>query len=213
MKPRALKIWSGLTAGMLALSAWTSNSALFSQATHVDSDLTRNISSHLGAWHEMQSSEVTASEIRGLETRDIIKRTYFNGSRSIELVVAYIAKSNRKSAHAQEACLRGSGAMVGSVNRRNLKTNPVYATIISIDNGMNQAWVYYWYKIGKTYTSDYLKSSFMMFLGGLVGKKTHGAALVRLLTPTIKGEPEAAVQMRMEDFTRELLPELEKNLP
>jgi EpsI family protein len=213
MNPNALKIWSGLTALILVLSAWTSNSALFSQATHIDSDVTRNISSQLGVWHEVQSSEVSASEIRGLETRDIIKRTYFNGSRTIELVVAYIAKSNRKSAHAQEACLRGSGAMVGSVNRRNLKANPVYATVISIDNGTNQSWVYYWYKIGNTYTSDYLKSSFMMFMGGLVGKKTHGASLIRLLTPTVKGEPEADVQMRIEDFTRELLPELEKNLP
>jgi EpsI family protein len=207
------RLWTVLTVAVLALSAWASNSSLFRQVVHSETDLARNIPATLGDWREVDESPASASEIRGLETRDIIKRRYSNGSQVMELVVAYIAQSNRKSAHAQEACLRGSGALVGSVTRRNLKNLPVYATVISIDNGNNRSWVYYWYKIGTTYTSDYLKSSLMMFMGGLVGKKTHGASLVRLLTPTEKGEPEALVQERIEDFTRVLLPELEKTLP
>ncbi len=213
MKPGQLKIWTGLTLALLALSTWLSNGVLFKQVVHTDSNLAQLIPSTLGPWKEIQSSPATASEIRGLETRDIIKRTYSNGAQYIELVVAYIAQSNRKSAHAQEACLRGSGALVGSVNRVHLHNLPIDAKAISIDNGSNRSFVYYWYKIGTVYTADYLKSSFQMFFGGLVGKKTHGASLIRLLTPTNKSETEATIQERIEDFSRFLLPELEKNLP
>ena len=207
------RLWTGIALAVLAASAWVSNGALFRQVVHADTDLARGIPSELGAWRAVQEAQASASEIRGLETKDIVKRTYTDGSHSVELVVAYIAQSNRKSAHAQEACLRGSGAMVGSVDRINLNALPVRATVISIESGNSRSWVYYWYKIGNTYTSDYLKSSLMMFMGGLVGKKTHGASLIRLLTPSPLGESEAEAQQRIDDFTRLLLPELEARLP
>jgi EpsI family protein len=213
MREKRLRIWVGLAFAVMAASAALSHTALFRQVVHGDTDLTRGLPATLGQWNLVAESEVSANEIRGLETKDVIKRTYTDGSHYVELVVAYIAHSNRKSAHAQEACLRGSGALVGSLERRNLKNSPVHATIISIDLGDNRSWVYYWYKIGNRYTSDYLKSSFMMFLGGLVGKQTQGASLIRLLTPTRKGEPEANIHMRLESFTQALLPELERRLP
>ncbi len=207
------RLWTGLALALLAASAWISNGALFRQVVHADTDLARGIPSQLGGWQAIQDDQPSSGEIRGLETKDILKRTYANGSQTVDLVVAYIAQSNRKSAHAQEACLRGSGAMVGSVERMNLDGLPVRATVISIESGNSRSWVYYWYKIGNTYTSDYLKSSLMMFMGGLVGKKTHGASLIRLLTPSPKGESQEQAQKRIDDFIRVLLPELEARLP
>jgi EpsI family protein len=213
MNEKRIRPWVAMSFALLAVSTWLSQGRLFRQEVHADTALTRGLPSQIGKWRQVSENEVSAAEIRGLETRDIIKRTYTDGNSYIELVVAYIAQSNRKSAHAQEACLRGSGALVGSLERRNLRDSPVHATIISIDNGQGRSWVYYWYKIGDQYTSDYLKSSFKMFLGGLVGGKSHGASLIRLLTPSRKGEPETAIHLRLEDFTRSLLPELGSRLP
>jgi EpsI family protein len=143
----------------------------------------------------------------------VAKRIYSDGRDHVELVVAYIAHSSRKSAHAQEACLRGSGAMVSKVESRQLERSPVLAKSIVLEHANARHQVYYWYKIGRIYTADYLSSSLKMFFGGLFGGGRHGAALVRLLTPVRKGEDQAQVDRRLEDFTAQLLPELERHLP
>ena len=153
------------------------------------------------------------SEVQGLETRDIIKRTYSDGHDYMELVVAYIAHSSRKSAHAQEACLRGAGALVGTIGKVSWENGRVGGKLISIDVRDQREWVCYWYKIGNTYTADYLASSLRMFLGGLIGEKNQGASLVRILTPEARGESQSRIEARMQDFTHSLLPEREKALP
>lgn len=198
---------------VLAASALLSTSLLFRQQIQGTTDLASQIAPNLGPWMQVQEAPATAGEIRGLETRDVIKRTYSDGRHHVELVVAYIAHSSRKSAHAQEACLRGSGALVGKVESRALQRSPVRAKAISMDYNNTRQEVLYWYKIGREYTADYLSSSLKMFMGGLFGSDHQGAALVRLLTPAGKDESDAAVASRLEDFTVHLLPELEKRLP
>lgn len=203
--------WAALA--LMACGAWLSNTVLFVQTVQGNTQLTRNIPGRLGAWNLIEETPPTASEIQGLETRDVIKRTYSNGSDYIELVVAYIAHSSRKSAHAQEACLRGAGAMVSDIGMRRMTRVPVEAKSIAIDLQDRRQRVYYWYKIGRTYTADYLGSSLRMFLGGLVGKKSQGASLVRLLTPERRGESLDQVNGRLEDFSAQLIPALEATLP
>lgn len=202
-----------VTLVMLGVTAVLSNTVLFRQVIQGTSDLTRGIPSSLGPWMQIDEAPASPNEIRGLETRDIVKRVYSDGSTTIELVVAYIAHSSRKSAHAQEACLRGSGAMVGSIESRALQGTAVLAKSISIDLNDRRQHVYYWYKIGHSHTANYLISSLKMFLAGLWGGKSQGASLVRLLTPVAKGENQRTVDARLENFTRFLVPELERVLP
>ncbi len=198
---------------LLILSGWLSNVHLFQQPVRATSDLTKNISKVMGTWRLYREMEPLEAEYQGLETTDIIKRTYTNGEDFIHLIVAYIAHSNRKSAHAQEACLRGSGAKVGALSTSPLGDSPVTATKITINMGGQEALVYYWYKIGNVYTSQYLKSSFLMFLGGIIGKKQQGAALVRISTSISRGVNKTAAKNRLEEFTQALLPQLNKHLP
>lgn len=207
----SLWIWAALA--LLAATAVLSNTVLFRQSVQGRTELARNIPARIGDWELIDEYAASPSEVQGLETSDIIKRTYGNGRHYMELVVAYIAHSSRKSAHAQEACLRGSGAMVGSIGDVSWVDGRVHAKLISMDIRDRRQWVGYWYKIGDIYTASYLSSSLRMFLGGLVGKQTQGASLVRILTPESKGENQGQVQARMQDFTRSLLPELQKHLP
>ncbi len=126
--------------------------------------------------------------------------------------MAHIPHSSRKSAHAQEACLRGSGASVGLVKRTRMSRAPVEATMISLEHKSRMAWVYYWYKMGADYNSKYLSSSWKMFLDGLGGGQ-KGTSLIRLLSPeTRTGRPED-VHAAMEDFTHYLIPALDGVLP
>jgi EpsI family protein len=207
----SLATWLAL--GALAVSAGLSNTRLFRQEIQGTTDFTRALPARLGDWTQIDQAEATQSEIIGLETRDIVKRSYGNGRDRIELVVAYIAHSSRKSAHAQEACLRGSGALVGRIEDRRLTRSPVLAKSIGMDMQNQTFQVYYWYKIGKTYTADYLAASLKLFVRELTGGEKGGASLIRLLTPMRKGEDQAGVDGRLEDFTTALLPELEKCLP
>lgn len=198
---------------LLMAAAALSNSVLFRQDMQGKTENTRHIASTLGPWIQIDAYPPSLGEIHGLETSDIIKRVYANGPNTIELVVAYISHSSRKSAHAQEACLRGAGALVGSLESRRLTRSPVLVKSIGLDlNGQHQQ-IFYWYKIGNTYTADYLASSFKMFLGGLIGESGKGASLVRLLTPVRSGENPQAVNERLEDFTTYLIPELERTVP
>jgi EpsI family protein len=198
---------------VLALSAWLTQAKLFKQTVQGNTNLTRQIPAQLGAWTAVEESPASANEIRGLETSDIIKRTYVKGGYTIQLVVAYIAQSSRKSAHAQEACLRGAGAMVGSVEMVQLRDSPVQAKALSLDLHDHREWVYYWYKMGSHHTAEYLMSSLKMFLGGLGGGKPQGTTLIRLLTHEVRGEKREEISQRIEDFTVFLVPALEKALP
>jgi EpsI family protein len=213
MTARRQRNWTLAALVLLGASAFVSNTLLFQQVVQGKTDLTRGISTRIGSWELVDDAKASASEIQGLETVDIIKRTYYNGQDYMELVVAYIAHSSRKSAHAQEACLRGSGALVGSIEDLRMTQSPVLAKMISIDVRNRRQWVCYWYKIGGTYTAQYLKSSLLMFVGGLTGQKSQGASLIRLLTPERSGESRKQVEARMEDFTHYLIPELERTLP
>ncbi|MDB5047966.1 MAG: EpsI family protein [Fibrobacteres bacterium] len=213
MTRNARWVWTLAALLLLGISAGLSNLVLFRQSLQGVTQLTRNIPNTIGSWQLVEERQASAGEIKGLETSDIIERTYSNGQNYMELIVAYIAHSSRKSAHAQEACLRGAGALVGSIGDTELDGKRVAAKLISIDIRDHRQWVCYWYKIGNTYTAKYLQSSLLMFLGGLVGEKHQGASLVRLLTPEGRGETQQQIQVRIEDFTHFLLPELEKNLP
>lgn len=210
-RPSLLKI---MLLVLMVLGAVLSNTVLFSQSIKSDTDLTRTLAPTLGPWQLFDEYAASEAEYRGLETRDITKRTYTDGESMIELVVAYIPESNRKSAHAQESCLRGSGALVGSISKRNLTRAPVQATVISIEQSTNKSWVFYWFKFGSEHSSAYLKANLKMFLKGLKGgKKNQGASLVRLLSPQRRGESPEKVQQRLEDFASYLVPELDKRLP
>jgi EpsI family protein len=212
MKGR-LALLLGIALPVMTVTAVLSNTVWFRQDIASDTRLTRNIPPSLGPWRLVEETGPSEDEIRGLETRDVIKRTYSDGRNLVELVVAHIATSSRKSAHAQESCLRGSGALVGSIYHRQPPGTPVDATVISIESRNRKSLVYYWYKIGPTYTSAYFRSSLLMFLGGLVGRESKGASLVRILSPLSPGETQESAQGRLDGFTGALLPALEATLP
>jgi len=210
MKPQA-KIILALT--LLAASGFITQIAFFKQSVQGVTALTQSIPPTLGRWHLVASSPISESEIRGLETRDIVRRTYSDGQMNIELVVAYISQSSRKSAHAQEACLRGAGAMVGEIKTWQMPNTPVSSKLIALDFHNQRQWVCYWYKIGDLHTAAYLRSSWLMFFGGLSGRKTGGASLIRLLALQSPGQSPDAIRQGFDDFTASLLPDLKQRLP
>lgn len=198
---------------ILAGSAVITQAFLFKQVIQGHSDFTRNLSPQLGAWRSIRDMPISQTEIIGLETQDIKRSVYSDGMHSIELVVAYIAHSTRKSAHAQEACLRGAGALVSHLETVKFQDPAISGKLINLQFQNQKHWVLYFYKIGPHYTADYLRSSWLMFFGGLTGQEQKGSALIRLLTPEKPGESQETIQERLRQFSALLIPELEAKLP
>lgn len=203
--------WAALLA--LALSAALTQAFLFKQAIQGHSDFTQHLPEQLGPWTAVQTISPSAQEIRGLETEDMIRRVYSDGRQSVELVVAYIAHSSRKSAHAQEACLRGAGALVSQIDDIRFESPAISGKRIHLQFQNHKQWVLYFYKIGDLYTADYLWSSWLMFFGGLTGQEQKGTALIRLLTPEYPNENPAVVTERLRQFSLLLIPALQTALP
>ncbi len=202
-----------VTFAALALSGYLSNTVLFRQHIHEGTHFTASLPGNLGKWHLVESAEPTPGEIRGLETRDIVKRVYSDGRRPVEVVVAYIARSSRKSAHAQEACLRGAGALVAEINSKQLQRSAVGARVIALDYRSQRHWVYYWYKMGDAHTGEYFLSSLKMFWRGWFGGADKGTAFIRVMTPEAVTEDAHAAHTRLEDLVAALVPALDAVLP
>ncbi len=203
--------WAALIA--LGLSALLTQAILFKQVVQGHTDLTRQLPEQLGDWVTVQTFSPSPQEIRGLETQDMIRRVYSNGRLSVELVVAYIAHSSRKSAHAQEACLRGAGALVSQIDDIHFETPAISGKRIHLQFQNHKQWVLYFYKIGDLYTADYLWSSWLMFFGGLAGKEQKGTALIRLTTPEYPGESLVVATERLRQFSELIIPTLQATLP
>ena len=212
--PKTFKVSVAIALIFLALSAILTHKFLFKQTISEASSLTQNIPKQIGRWTSMYSSKPSQGEINGLETTDILKRNYFDGVTPIEVVVAYIAKSTRKSAHAQEACLRGSGSEVSNITIKRMDKIDVTSTRIEMEFRDRKFLVNYWYKSGNLYTSKYLESSLIMFWNGLFGGESKGTALVRLSLPIpAHSKSVNETQAILEEFTSYLIPELERYLP
>ncbi len=198
---------------MLVVSGILTHALLFRQEIQGNTDFTRTLPLSLGKWSIIDEIPATENEIRGLETQDIVRRIYSDGKDVVELVVAYIAQSSRKSAHAQEACLRGAGAQVSTIENMTLPEVGISGKAIRLEYHDRRHWVFYYYKIGDIYTADYLRSSWLMFFGGLSGRQGQGSSLIRLLTPQRMGEEPEAAKARLSEFAKLLKPELESALP
>lgn len=200
-------------AAALALTAFAGYFFLFRQTIQASTHFTLMISPQLGPWTALREGKVSAGEIRGLETSDVIRRHYRRGPSVIEAVIAHIPISNRKSAHAQEACLRGSGAMVSRLEKVSFPELPLKATHIEMDYAGRKVTVLYWYKFGHDHTSDYIRSIALMSLSALKGDGPRGSTLIRLLTPRGENETPDQALARLREFSRPLIGELNDKLP
>ncbi len=140
-----------------------------------------------------------------LETDNALMRIYRDPQgQKVYLYIVY-TQSNHKAYHPPEDCYAGTGVYVlekgkdSGMNRMVLQDNKMYQL------------VYYWFKVGDTFTSSYWKQQALFALDALLGKR-EGGALIRVSADFTNNNKEPA-RKAIKEFTSLITPQLIKYLP
>jgi len=161
------------------------------------------------------SEELTITELEYaiLETKNAFARQYTSNGKSVTLFVVY-SQNNRKVSHPPELCYSGSGftilghsmAKLGSEQLGFIDVN----RLLMEERNFKQV-TFYWFKVGENFTPSYWQQQMLIAGKTLLGKPSS-SALIRLSSPVVGGDVQAAEQTTNE-FFQAALPNLIQYLP
>ncbi len=128
-------------------------------------------------------------------------------------------QSQRKGAavHSPRSCIPGDGWQIISYGQKEfpeftLDGHSLELNRAVIQKGESRQLVYFWFQQrGRTITNEYMVKWYL-FYDAIMMNRTDGA-LLRLVTPVSTAEDIGLADKRLEDFLRDLLPELASYLP
>lgn len=131
----------------------------------------------------------------------------------VDLFIAWYRDQTKGGIHSPEICLPGGGWEMSAIEQTEVVAEtgtqsvaiPVNRAIIQ--KGLERQLVYYWFEqSGRRLTSDYAAKAWLVW-DALKHGRTDGA-LVRLITPMVAGEPEAAADARLAEMIGAVMPRL-----
>lgn len=141
------------------------------------------------------------------ETREIVNAhvQYFN------------SQSKYRSTHSPRVCIPGAGWEIASIETRTLQTvlhgsGRLRVARAKIVKGEMSMLVYYWFQQRGHVTVHEWETKLRLLSDSIFTGRSDGA-LVRLITPALKGENEFAADSRLEAFARAFVPNLGAYLP
>jgi EpsI family protein len=137
----------------------------------------------------------------------------------VNFYVAYYASQRKGVAiHSPRTCIPGGGWSISKLGHLTVKDvnsangDPLHVNRAIISKGEDRQLVYYWFEQrGRNLTNEYLVKWYI-FWDALTRNRTDGA-LVRLVTPMVRTESEAAADQRLQTLLRGLYPRIAKYLP
>lgn len=135
----------------------------------------------------------------------------------INFYVAYY-ESQRKgsSPHSPTVCLPGGGWQIIDMSRQTFAGAGVKAPFefnrVVIRKGKMTQLVYYWFEERGRVIADEYQVKWYLFRDALLDNRTDGA-LVRVITPLLEGEAQAAGDQRIQNFLASALPLLPEYIP
>jgi len=173
----------------------------------------------VGEWSADGRQAMEQVFIDELDLSDYAIIDYRNSpGRQINFYVAYYeSQSKGKSIHSPETCLPGSGwifkqagtipVSLSSGDKRFMRVNRAF-----MEKDGHKQLVYYWfYQRGRILTNAYQLKIFALW-DALTKHRTDGA-LVRLIAPVHESEGLEEAEARLQEFTGNIAPVLEKYLP
>jgi EpsI family protein len=158
---------------------------------------------------------ITDREFKILETRNAFTRKYTNEQgESVYIFIVY-SQTNRKVVHPPEICYTGGGATFISNAHHAIDVPEPRMRIIAnkylVEQGAHRQYMCYWFKVGTTFTPNYLKGQALIAIKRLAGQPASGA-LIRLSAVVDPENPEQAMQ-QIDAFARDIAPQLFQYLP
>ncbi len=214
MKPGTLNKQFILILTMFIISAVISWQLYFKVYSQKDTVSIHDFPKTIGGWTSEELT-ITKREKAILETENVFIRRYTNPKgKEVYLFIVY-SQNNRKVSHPPEVCYTGSGATIlsnvhdsfdFSVQNLKIRTNRLV-----LEQGKRKQVLFYWFKVGGTFTSNYWKQQWLIAYKSLLGQPSS-SALIRLSTHMLTDDEQQESQL-LKDFAQLILPYLYKHLP
>lgn len=173
----------------------------------------------VGDWHG-QRRIIEPPVLRTLKLTDYALMDFINskGRGGVNYYVAYYESQRKGEAvHSPRSCIPGDGWQIEFLGKTAVDgvtagSGKLIVNRVVIAKGETRQVVYYWFaQRGRHLTNEYLVKWYL-FWDGLTRNRTDGA-LVRLVTPLGRNEPESAADGRLGDFLRDTFPILNEYVP
>jgi exosortase D (VPLPA-CTERM-specific) len=172
----------------------------------------------LAGW-EGRRERIDPVQLEVLKADDAISANYLGADRAaINLHIAYFASQSRGAAtHSPRVCIPGAGWDITRLETRELAAvrpggAPLRVNRALIQKGDAVQLVYYWFKHGERVVTHEYVAKWIILVDSLTRNRSDGA-LIRLITPVRRGEPEGAADERLAAFAAALAPALPRHVP
>ena len=191
--------------------SWNLYFKIYSQKDTVD---IKHFPQQINSW-VAEDMPIAKEDLDVLETQNAFVRRYQNPQKEEVYLFIVYSQYNRKVSHPPEVCYMGSGVSV---------TNEVSDLIVSmqdgsllkanrltVEKGQEKQIVFYWFKVGDTFTSNYWKQQILIALKSFLGQPSS-SALIRI-SAQVKGDNISEATNRIKKFGQLIVPDLHSYLP
>jgi len=166
--------------------------------------------------HGWSSEEIpiTEDEYAILETHNAFVRKYSGPQgKEVYLFIVY-SQNNRKVSHPPEICYTGGGFTILNKDADTIKmpdaNQVIHTKRLTMERGNLKQLTYYWFKVGETFTSSYVKQQFLIAVKSLLGKPSSSAMIS--VSAVINPGGKARSMENIKEFSRLILPDIVKYL-
>jgi EpsI family protein len=145
---------------------------------------------------------------RVLAADDYLSATYAapDATATVEFFTAWYSDQTNGGIHSPEVCLPGGGWEMEQIERVDMaeafgSNEPFMINRAIIQRGENRLLVYYWFEQYGGRTASDLVAKFALLKYGVLYNRTDGA-LVRMITPMLRGESMETAEARLQTFAR-----------
>lgn len=170
----------------------------------------------VGEWTS-EELPLSATEKAILETDNAFVRRYTNSTGDEVMLFIVYSQNNRKVSHPPEICYTGAGAAIlnNAHDSFEVQTDDGLLEIagnrLTVEFGRYDQTVFYWFKVGDTFTGNYWEQQGLIALKSFLGKPSS-SAMIRL-SADVKNDDSKGTMAAIKTFGQAITPILPHHLP
>jgi len=200
--------------GLLVFAGFISWASFFRQYSQRETVNIHLFPKDIGGWTSREIP-INDHDYEILETKNAFSRIYRSGQGEEIMLFIIYSQNNRKVSHPPEICYTGSGATILNETRINfdLGNGGGYLGVdrFALEQRGRKLMIYYWFKVGNSFTPNYWKQQMWIALKTLFGQPAS-SAMIRLSLESEESETLKADRIA-QNFTRLILSAVKQHLP